>query len=196
MKLIGITGGIGSGKSLIARIFSCLGIPVYNADDRARWLSDNDPDIRRKVITLLGEQSYVDDKMNRKWIASRVFNDSGKLDSLNSIIHPVVGSDFSAWVARQHAPYVLKEAALIYESGSYKQLDDVITVSAPEHLRVKRIQRRDPHRSRKEIESIIKRQLSDEDRKRRSTYEIVNDDYTLVIPQVLQIHDNLFQAVG
>ncbi len=196
MKLVGITGGIGSGKSLVARIFTCLNVPVYYADDRAKWLSDNDPEIKKEVIGLLGPAAYNPGGMNRAWVASQVFGQKEKLDALNAIIHPAVGKDFSDWAARQEAPYVLKEAALLFESGSYRQLNAVINISAPVELRIERTLKRDSQRSRKEVSDIITKQLTDEERRKRSDYEIVNDNETLVIPQVLSIHADLLQAAG
>jgi len=193
MKAVGITGGIGSGKSLIARIFGCLGIPLYNADNRARWLSDHDPAIRDAVTDLLGKEAYSATGMNRAWVASQVFDNQGKLEYLNAIIHPVVGADFGKWMKAQQAEYVLKEAALIFESGSFRQLDLVINVSAPVEIRLSRTLKRDEHRKREEVEKIIARQMTDEERRKRSDFDILNDNTTLVIPQVLTIHQAILQ---
>ncbi len=193
MKQIGITGGIGSGKTLVTRIFKCLGIPVYDADSRAKWLTNNDPSIIEGVKSLLGKQSYVNGELDRSRVASMVFSNPDLLEKLNGIIHPAVGRDYKKWAFEQHAPYVIKEAALLFESGSYLQLDAVIHVSAPVDLRIKRTLARDRQRSREEVEAIIARQMSDADRNSKSDYEIVNDGNTLVIPQVLKLHNDFLQ---
>ncbi len=193
MKQIGITGGIGSGKTLVTRIFKCLGIPVYDADSRAKWLTNNDPSIIEGVKSLLGKQSYVNGELDRSRVASMVFSNPDLLEKLNGIIHPAVGRDYKKWAFEQHAPYVIKEAALLFESGSYLQLDAVIHVSAPVDLRIKRTLARDRQRSREEVEAIIARQMSDANRNSKSDYEIVNDGNTLVIPQVLKLHNDFLQ---
>ncbi len=188
MKKIGITGGIGSGKSLVCKIFAALGIPVYDADSRARWITDNHPDVVAAVKTLLGDDVYSDGVLDRKKVAAMVFPAPELLNGLNRIIHPAVGRDFENWVGQKNAPYIIKEAALMFESGSYLSLDAVIHVYAPEEVRIQRILMRDPHRSRQEIRNIIARQMSAEDIRQKSQYEIVNDNVTLVIPQVLKLH--------
>ena len=193
MKKVGITGGIGSGKSLVARIFSCLGVPVYNADNRARWLSDHDKTLRDSIIQLLGSRAYNGDQMDRRYVASKVFVNEELLQKLNALIHPAVGRDFENWTESQSAPYVIKEAALMFESGSYRSLDAVIHVTAPPELRISRTLKRDPHRDRKEVESIIARQMKDEERISLSQYELINDERTLLIPQILSLHKTFIQ---
>ncbi|QSE98088.1 dephospho-CoA kinase [Fulvivirga lutea] len=193
---VGITGGIGSGKSLICKIFSKLGIPIYDADSRAKWLNNNDPLIREKIIENFGEESYHKGELNRDYISKIVFNDTAKLELLNSIIHPAVGRDFKNWCEQQNSPYIIKEAALMFESGSYKALDKVITVSASRELRIERVLKRDPFRDKAQIESIINKQLSEEERLKRSDYVIKNDEHELVIPQVLKLHKELLDLTN
>lgn len=194
-RKIGVTGGIGAGKSIVCRIFSVLGVPVYDADTRAKQVMVQDAVLVRQLKGHFGEETYAaDGSLNRAYLANQVFADEEKLALLNSLVHPRVGLDFDKWLGQYlHAPYVIKEAALIFEAGSYKGLDGVIAVSAPEELRIRRTIIRDEHRSRQQIEEIIGKQLKEEERLSRSDYKIVNDDKTLIIPQVLRLHKK-FQA--
>lgn len=195
--LIGITGGIGSGKSLICKIFQALGIPVYYADDRAKWLMNNDESLRKEIIKHFGEDSYKNEQLNRSYIAGKVFNNEKKLELLNSLVHPAVGRDFFNWIKENDsAPYLIKEAALIFESGSYKNLNYVVNVYAPAELRVKRIMKRDPFRSREQIEDIIKKQATEEERIKHSDLVINNDGQHLLIPQVLTFHKKFLVTAG
>lgn len=192
---IGITGGIGTGKSFVCKIFKHLNIPVYDADSRAKWLMANDPQLKKSIIEAFGEEAYNKDGLNRKYLASKVFNDSDNVSQLNSLVHPAVGRDYQQWVKEnQDKPYLLKEAALMFESGSYKQLDSVIYVHASKELRLKRIKQRDPHRSEEEIEAIIKKQLSAEEMKDRSDYVINNDEKEMLLPQILELHEKFTHA--
>lgn len=186
---IGVTGGIGSGKSLVCKIFSLLEIPVYNADARAKWLTNNSPVIKEHIIEKFGKEAYNQQGLDRDYIVNIVFNDPERLQELNSIIHPEVGKDYDHWVNENNtAPYLINEAALMFESGSYKKLDKVINVSAPESLRIQRVLRRDPFRSEKEIKAIIAKQLHESERQERADYNIFNDEKQLLIPQVLNLH--------
>ncbi len=192
-KQIGITGGIGSGKTLVSRIFSLLGVPVYDSDLRARDLMNTDPHLVGEIRSAFGPESYSKDHtLNRMYLASVVFPDRKKLDILNALVHPRVHADFLSWADAQHdATYVLREAALIFESGSHKLLDGVIVVSAPERLRIARVLQRDPQRSEGDVLDIMSNQLSEEDRLQMATYVIYNDESRLVIPQVIELHDML-----
>lgn len=187
---IGVTGGIGAGKSVVCKIFAALGVPVYDADSRAKGLLQNDVELVRQVKGHFGEAAYTPQGvLDRAYLADEVFADDEKLALLNSLVHPRVGLDFEKWMKQQgDVPYVIKEAALIFEAGSSKSLDAVINVAAPEELRIRRTIIRDEHRSRKQIEEIMQKQLSEEERQNRSDYRIVNDDKTLVIPQVWRLH--------
>ncbi|HCB47151.1 MAG TPA: dephospho-CoA kinase, partial [Algoriphagus sp.] len=136
-KLVGITGGIGSGKSTVAKIFEILGIPVYYADDKAKSLMNHDSELKEQIIQEFGEESYNSEgDLNRKYLASTVFSDPEKVKKINSLVHPAVGRDFETWASIQSTSYVLKEAALIFETGGEKKLDAVINVSSPLKIRV------------------------------------------------------------
>lgn len=187
---IGVTGGIASGKSLICKIFAQLGVPIYNADDRAKWLVGNHSLLVEQIKMHFGDQSYTaNNSYNRDFIASQVFNDPEKLSILNSLIHPLVADDFNTWVKKhEEFSYVIKEAAIIFESGSNRGLDKIINVAAPEELRIARALIRDPFRKKEELERIIHKQISEKERAILSDYTIINDGSRLVIPQVLKLH--------
>lgn len=191
---VGITGGIGSGKSLVCRIFLCLGIPVYDADSHAKKLMTTDGILVSNIRKEFGELSYnTDGSLNRKYLSVTVFNDAKKLETLNSLVHPRVASDYAQWVnEHRHHPYVLKEAALLYEAGSYRQLDKIVVVTAPDELRIERVVRRDPHRSREQIRAIIGQQMSQEEKMKRADFVVDNGETTLLIPQVLGLHESFF----
>ena len=189
MKKIGITGGIGSGKSTVCKVFSLFNVPVYDADSRAKFLMANDDDLKDKLIQLFGDEVFEGRQLNRKLIAAQVFNSSEKLIKLNAIVHPRVGEDFESWTQQfRSLPFVIKEAALMFESDSYKTLDSVITVFAPEQIRIQRVLKRDVYRSESDIRSIISNQFSEEQRRELASFTIINDDKMLVIPQVLALY--------
>lgn len=192
MLKIGITGGIGSGKSTVARVFETLGIPVYNADEAAKRLMQEDPDLRKQIISLFGEEAYQDGKLNRSFISGQAFSNPEKVKALNALVHPATISDAKSWMAKQQSPYALKEAALIFESGSEKELDYVIGVFAPEELRIRRVMERD-RSSREAILQRIKNQLDEAEKMKRCHFIIHNEDDQLVIPQVMAIHQQLLQ---
>ncbi|GAB5528524.1 MAG: hypothetical protein Roseis3KO_03010 [Roseivirga sp.] len=147
--LVGLTGGIGSGKTTVSKVFLSLGVPVYYADDRGKWLMLHDEQLRAQVIQHFGAESYQGQELNRAYLAQRVFSDDDELQKLNALVHPAVGRDFAAWVStHQNHPYLIKEAALIFEGGSYKQLDRVINVSATREMRLQRVLLRDLQRSK------------------------------------------------
>ncbi|MBS1950658.1 MAG: Dephospho-CoA kinase [Cytophagales bacterium] len=187
---VGVTGGIGAGKSIVCRIFAGLGVPVYDADTQAKKLMNKDPYLTHEIKKYFGEKSYKNGQLNREYLSNEVFNDPEKLEQLNQLVHPRVGEDSNEWM-RQHNnfAYLIKEAALLFESGAYKELDKIIVVTAPEETRVKRVMQRDPFRSREEVIKIIRNQLSEEEKMRRADYLIFNDERTLVIPQVLKLHE-------
>lgn len=193
---VGITGGIGSGKSTVAKIFSILGIPIYYADDRAKWLMSHDSELKKAIIEKFGEESYSESgELNRSYLASHVFADENKVKTINSLVHPVVKKDFEAWAAAQNSPYVLKEAALLFETGSYQELEKVINVSSPLKIRVNRILMRDTHRDENQINDIINKQLPDEEKNSKADFIIKNAHNKLLIPQVLAIHQELLSLV-
>ncbi len=187
---IGITGGIGSGKSLVCRIFTALGVPVYNADDRAKWLLNHDEKLKKTVEALLGKEAYwPDGAYNRQWVSHKVFNNPTLLRELNAVVHPRVGEDTQAWLKlHKKVPYVVKEAAIMGKAGENNTLDKVIVVQAPLAMRIQRVLQRDPQRSETEIRDIIARQMSDEERLKMADYVLYNDDCQLLIPQVWALH--------
>jgi len=188
----GITGGIGSGKTTVCKVFELLGIPVYYADEEAKKILDNDPDVKKNVLTVFGyevlsEQGLID----RKKISAIVFKDQQKLAQLNSIIHPVVALHFSNWLLPYSShKYIIKEAAILFESDAYKQVDKVITVVAPVALRIKRAMQRDGM-SLEQVEQRMKYQMNDEEKMKRSAFVIHNDEQQLLITQVIAIHEQL-----
>ncbi len=189
-RAIGLTGGIGSGKTIVARVFETLGIPVYYADDEAKRLMNTDPELRKSIIGLFGDKAYDQDGLNRRFISSIVFNDPGKLQNLNSLVHPATIRDAEEWRKKQVAPYIIKEAALLFESGANRHLDLVIGVSAPLHLRIKRVMARDKI-SKDEVMKRISRQMDDEKKMKLCDFVIVNDEEEMILPQVLDIHKKI-----
>jgi dephospho-CoA kinase len=188
---IGVTGGIGSGKSLVCRIFQVLGAPVYDADSRAKILMTTDGILIDKIKKEFGTLSYhANGGLNREYLGANVFGNPDKLKRLNELVHPQVALDYEKWVT-MHAThrYVIKEAALLFESGSYKVLDGVIVVTAPVEMRIQRVLARDKHRTREDIEKIISNQLSEEEKLVKANYVIKNDEKELIIPQVLKLHE-------
>ena len=191
---IGITGGIGSGKSTVCQIFEILGVPVYSADDRAKWLMAHDPELKAAIQSEFGTESFLaDGELNRKFLAEKVFPNPEAVAKINGLVHPRVGKDFERWVQTQNAPYVLKEAALIFESGGEKILDAVINVSSPLKVRVARVLLRDPHRSEEQVNHIIDQQMPDEEKNSKADFVIKNAENKMLIPQVLEIHQKLLK---
>jgi dephospho-CoA kinase len=191
---VGITGGIGSGKSTVARIFSVLGVPVYDADSRAKAIMNTDAVLIHQIKTEFGDATYINNQLDRKYLARQVFGFPERLQKLNALVHPRVGIDYAAWVQRHsHKKYLLKEAALLFESGTAAQLDAIIVVTAPEDVRVKRVMQRDG-RTEAEVKRIISQQWPQEKLLSLSGYEVRNDESITVIPQVLQLHQVFMQA--
>lgn len=190
---IGITGGIGSGKSLICKIFNCLDVPSYDADSRAKRLMTTDGILVDAIKKEFGSLSYHEDgTLNRIFIRSVVFKNREKLSRLNALVHPRVAEDYSHWLnEHREYPYVLREAALLYESGTAHSLFKIIVVSAPEPLRIKRVLARDPQRTKEEVKNIIDSQMRESEKIERADLIIINDDSQLVIPQVLTLHQQL-----
>jgi dephospho-CoA kinase len=188
---IGITGGIGSGKSLVCRIFRVLGVPVYDADSRAKSVMTSDGILVTAIKKEFGSLAYREDgSLNNEYLAKAVFGNAGRLQTLNRLVHPAVGADYARWVERYAASrYIIKEAALLYEAGSYSALNKIVVVFAPEELRLKRVLQRDPQRNRQQVMNIIASQLSEGEKRKRADYVIVNDETQLVIPQVLKLHE-------
>jgi dephospho-CoA kinase len=194
MLKIGLTGGIGSGKSTVAKIFETLGIPVYYADDAAKELMNTDPDLKELIIKNFGSNVYTDNKLNRSYLASIVFADKLKLEILNSLTHPATINAANEWIALQKGPYIIKEAALLFESDSHKHLDAIIGVSSPIALRMKRVMQRD-NLTEEDVQKRINRQMDEAEKMRRCDYIIHNDESTLLIPQVLAL-DKKFREMA
>lgn len=194
---VGITGGIGSGKSTVCRIFKLLGIPVYSSDDRAKWLMANDPSLKSEISSAFGSESYLPDgSVNRAFLAEKVFSDPEKVKQINELVHPAVGKDFRSWAQNQKSPYLLKEAALLFETGATKELDKVINVSSPLKIRMARVLMRDPHRDEAQVNQIINQQMPDEEKNKLADFIIKNTDNNLLIPQILDIHKKLCESRG
>ena len=195
MLKIGLTGGLGSGKSTIAQIFEVLGIPVYYADLSSKRLMNENDKLKAAVQNAFGEEVFPGGKLDRKKLAAIVFKDETKLALLNSIVHPVTLEDADKWMKEQTAPYVIKEAALIFESGSQQSLDYVIGVRSPLPLRLQRAMQRD-NISRDEAMARIHRQINEEIKMRLCDFVIVNDEQQMVIPQVLELHQKFLTLGG
>ncbi len=199
MLRIGITGGIGSGKTTVAKIFEVLGVPVYYADDAAKRLMNEDESLQQNIIEHFGPAVFENKKLNRSLLASMVFNDPQKLSLLNSIVHPVTIADAEKWMEQVATneegkiPYAIKEAALMFESGAQKKLDHVIGVHAPYKLRLQRAMLRD-NLSKEEIESRMARQMDETKKMNLCNFIITNDEVQLLIPQVMELHEKLVHS--
>jgi dephospho-CoA kinase len=190
---IGVTGGIGAGKSVVCTIFKQLGIPIYDADSRAKWLIANHPILIQEIKTTFGEEAYIGKELNRRYLAEKVFVSKDNIHKMNSLVHPKVGEDAKNWFEENKGkyPYIIKEAALLYEAGSYKELDKVIVVTAPLEVRIARIQIRDPQRSKEEILGIIAKQIPEDEKVKLADFVIYNDGEQMLIPQVLRLHTQI-----
>lgn len=191
MLRIGLTGGIGSGKSVVARVFGVLGIPVYNADARARELMERDPAVRTALEGRFGPEVFLPDgRLHRTALAARIFNNVDALQAVNAIVHPAVRRDFDAWAARQQAPYALMEAALMAENEGWRRFDRVVAVACPEEERVRRVMLRDGV-SEEQVRARMRNQATEEQRLAIADHVVRNDGHELVIPQVLAIDAEL-----
>jgi len=191
MKKVGLTGGIGSGKTTISKIFGILGIPVFNSDDEAKFILAYNQNVHQLLREHFGDSAFLDNFPNRQKIAKIVFENPAKLSILNSIIHPRVGERFSDWINQhKNAPYIIKEAAIIFETNIDQQLDLVINIESPLDLRMQRVLN---SRGMKEKEFLLraKNQMTDEERSKRSKFAIYNDEKHLLIKQILEIHQKI-----
>ncbi len=193
-KIIGLTGGIGSGKSVVAKVFATLGIPVFNADEEAKRIMQASPVIKEKLILQFGSEVYNEFGLQKEKLAAIVFNDPFQLQLLNAIVHPVTIQAAKDWAAKQTSPYVIKEAALIFESGSAEGLFKVIGVTAPLTIRKHRVMQRDGI-TKDQVEARMRNQISDTIKMRLCDYVIHNDNQQMVIPQVLSIDKAIRLAI-
>ena len=191
--LVGITGGIGSGKSTVCAVFSSLGIPIYDADSNAKRLMSEDVELVAQIKKAFGDDSYLPEgTLNRRYIAKKVFNNDEALQQLNALVHPRVGIDFKHWAEiHTDAPYLIKEAALLLESGSYKSLDKLIVVKASQEERVRRVLLRDLFRSKTEVVAIIEKQQDDASFSGYADYTINNNGDKLILPTIINLHEEL-----
>ncbi len=193
MKYVGLTGGIGSGKTTVGRMFAELGVPVYNSDEQAKQLMESSTTLKKSLKTLLGEAAYRGGSLNKTFISERVFNDKPLLNTMNSIVHPAVRKHFLAWSKQQKAPYVIQEAAIIFEIGSQDFYDKIILVTAPENLRIHRVMDRNPKNSTKAIKARMRNQWADAQKIEVSDFVIENFELKSTELQVLNIHRALLE---
>jgi dephospho-CoA kinase len=194
MKIIGLTGGIGSGKTTVANVFRDLGIPIYIADDEAKRLMNTSKVIRRKLIALFGEKSYDSNGLNKPYLASKIFDDKAILQKMNAIVHPKVGAHFKRWLKKQNADYIIKEAAIIFENDMQSYYDAIVLVTAETKTRIERLLKRDATTVDK-IQAIMDNQLSDEEKIKLSDFVIYNNDFETTKKQVLKIHKQLQKSI-
>ncbi|WP_163325350.1 dephospho-CoA kinase [Draconibacterium mangrovi] len=188
---IGITGGIGSGKSVICQVFKLLGAPVFEADAWAKKLVNTHPEIKTGLIDWYGPDIYSPNgTIDRKKLAGIIFTDSTQLKKVNELIHPVVRQEFMIWADKQSSPYVVHEAAILFESGFYKMMDNTILVTAPENMRIDRVTKRDGS-TIEAVKERMDKQWSDEQKRKLASKEIKNDNKTLLIPQLIEIDKQL-----
>jgi len=195
MLKAGVTGGIGSGKTLVCSILEKLGIPVYYADTEARRLMNQQEELRLQITDLLGKEAYSGGELNRQYVASRVFGKPVELEALNALVHPAVHEDFHRWAQEQKdAPCVVEEAALLFESGGHKMLDMTVLVLAPTELRIERVMKRDGL-EREAVELRIQHQMDEDAKKKLASSIIYNDDSGLLLPRVVHLHQQMINSV-
>ena len=190
MKRIGLTGNIGSGKTTVAFCFEILGVAIFNADKEAKLLMNEDVYLKQSLIAEFGKDVYLDNELNRKYLSNLAFNDDLVLKRLNALVHPVVQDAFEKWSVQQSGAYVIKEAAILFESNTYQSLDEIICISCPEEIRLIRILKRDDL-SEKEARQRMSNQWAEEKKISLSDYVITNDNSSLVMPQILSVHSAL-----
>ena len=193
-KIVGLTGGIGSGKTTVAQMFKALGVPVYNADDEAKALMQSSEIIKGELIQLLGDSCYQNAQLNRSFIASKVFADKALLEKINAIVHPKVAAHFEQWLSNQNAPYVIKEVAILFETGSQDLFDFILTVTAPVETRIQRVISRD-QKTKSEVELVIKNQLSEDEKINQSHFVIFNNTILETQHKVQEIHNEILKLI-
>lgn len=191
---VGLTGGMGSGKTLVSSIFEKLGVPVYYADTAARGLMNSDAELKRAIAQMFGRQAYGKEGLDRQYLAGEVFGDEEKLAGLNKLVHPAVRMDFNRWAAEQGgSPYVIEEAAILFESGASLEMNLSVLVYAPEELRIKRVIKRDGI-SREAVLKRMGHQLSEEERMKMADHVLINDEKEMLLPQVIELHNKILNS--
>ena len=194
-KIVGLTGGIGSGKTTVAQMFKVLGVPVYNADEEAKALMQSSEIIKGELIQLLGDTCYQNGQLNRSFIASKVFSDKALLEKINAIVHPKVAAHFEDWRSKQTAPYVMKEVAILFETESQHLFDFILTVTAPVETRIQRVMDRDK-KTKSEVELVIKNQLSESKKINQSHFVIFNNTISETELDVVEIHNKITETIN
>lgn len=194
MKIVGLTGGIGSGKTTVAYMFHELGVPIYIADYEAKRLMYTSKVIKRKLIQLFGKEAYIDEKINRPFLANKIYNNKELLSKMNEIVHPIVSANFKKWIKKQDFQYVIKEAAILFENNGYQECDFVILVTASEDDKIKRVIKRDNSSARK-VKAIMKNQWSDEEKVKLSHFVINNNELSETENQVKNIHQKILESI-
>lgn len=195
MLKIGLTGGIGSGKSTVAKVFEILGIPVYKADDEAKRLMSTDPELITKIKEHFSDEAYINGNLNKSFLSSQVFNNKDKINLLNSIVHPFTINDGKRWMSQQKSPYAIKEAALIFESGSQGDFDLIIGVFAPISLRIHRAMQRD-HAEKQKIQERMQNQIKEEIKMKLCDEVLINNEQILLLPQIIALHEKILGKVN
>lgn len=195
MKIVGLTGGIGSGKTTVAKMFQALGVPIYIADEEAKKLMNTSKVLKRQLTNLFGKQAYVENELNRPFIADIIFKNESYLQKMNAIVHPKVVAHFKKWASKQHTEYIIKEAAILFENNGYKQCDFVITVTAPKDAKIVRLLKRE-FTTKEKIEAVMNNQWPDEAKVKLSHYVIDNITIKNTKEQVLKIHHEILKHCG
>ena len=194
IKILGLTGGIGSGKTTVAKMFEALGVPVYNADQSAKILMQSSQDLKDKIKQLLGEDAYTENRLNKAFISEKIFNNKALLSQINALVHPEVARDFNSWLTLQTSVYVIKEVAILFETAAEDQFDYILTVTAPEAIRIQRIIERDQIALTK-IKAVISNQLQDSEKTVKSDFVILNTDLNDTKNQVYDIHNKIHKEI-
>ncbi|MBK7628268.1 MAG: dephospho-CoA kinase [Bacteroidales bacterium] len=192
---LGITGGIGSGKTSVCRVFNVLGIPFFSADPEAKLIMDSDTTIMKRINSIAGKDLYEKGALDRMELAKLIFNDNSLLEKVNSLVHPVVFEHFRLWEAQQNSPYVIIEAAIMFESGADKLVDRIATIVAPIEERVDRVKHRN-NLSREQVLERMRNQMDDESRIKLSDYVIYNSENDMIIPAILKIHEDILKYIN
>lgn len=191
MHKVGVTGGIGSGKTLVCEVFKRLGIPVYNADNEAKNILNSNTEVRKSIENYFGQDIYQNNSLNKKKLAEIIFKNQEAIQKINSIVHPVVRQNFIDWCKQyEDKTYVIEEAAILFESGAYKELDYTITVFAPEQIRIQRVMVRDKA-TIEDVKNRMQNQMNDDERVKLANFTIINDGTRMIIPQILEIHSKI-----